>query len=118
MGVTLKVLRRGTHRSASLDDTLKRALPLAPVMGITRVANVTGLDSVGIPVVMVCRPTRFVRQAVGPSLRDFLLPLQNKSNKEVWMKIAKLAHRHHESRQNAWMVSTKMLKTACAMLAN
>lgn len=25
-------------------------------MGITRVANVTGLDSVGIPVVMVCRP--------------------------------------------------------------
>jgi len=56
MGVTLKVLRRGTHRSASLDDTLTRALPLAPVMGITRVANVTGLDSVGIPVVMVCRP--------------------------------------------------------------
>lgn len=29
---------------------------LAPIMGITRVANVTGLDSVGIPVVMVCRP--------------------------------------------------------------
>lgn len=29
---------------------------LAPVMGITRVANVTGLDVVDIPVVMVCRP--------------------------------------------------------------
>src|SRR3954471_5076631 len=56
MGVTMKVLRRGTHRSASLDDTLKRALRLAPVMGISRVANVTGLDSLGIPVVMVCRP--------------------------------------------------------------
>ena len=56
MGVTPKVLRRGTHRSASLDDTLNRVLRLAPVMGITRVANVTGLDSVGIPVVMVCRP--------------------------------------------------------------
>src|SRR5207253_10255573 len=56
MGVTLKALRRGTHRSASLNDTLKRVLRLAPVMGITRVANVTGLDSVGIPVVMVCRP--------------------------------------------------------------
>ncbi len=27
-----------------------------PVMGITRVANVTGLDTVGIPVVMVSRP--------------------------------------------------------------
>src|SRR5438067_3685442 len=56
MAVTLKALRRGTHRSASLNDTLKRVLHLAPVMGITRVANVTGLDSVGIPVVMVCRP--------------------------------------------------------------
>jgi YcaO-like protein with predicted kinase domain len=29
---------------------------LAPIMGITRVANVTGLDSVEVPVVMVCRP--------------------------------------------------------------
>src|SRR2546422_10018812 len=56
MGVTLKSLRRGTHRSASLNDTLNRVLPLAPVIGITRVATVTGLDSVGIPVVMVCRP--------------------------------------------------------------
>jgi YcaO-like protein with predicted kinase domain len=27
-----------------------------PQMGITRVANVTGLDRIGIPVVMVCRP--------------------------------------------------------------
>src|SRR5437016_14433724 len=56
MGVTLKALRRGTHRSASLNDTLKRVLRFAPVMGITRIANVTGLDSIGIPVVMVCRP--------------------------------------------------------------
>src|SRR5436189_5083131 len=56
MAVTLKALRRGTHRSASLNDTLKRVLHLAPVMGITRVANVTGLDSIGVPVVMVCRP--------------------------------------------------------------
>ncbi len=29
--------------------------PLA-VMGISRVTNVTGLDTVGIPLVMVCRP--------------------------------------------------------------
>jgi YcaO-like protein with predicted kinase domain len=56
MGVTPKVLRRGTHRSASLDETVNRVLRLAPVMGITRVANVTGLDTVSIPVVMVCRP--------------------------------------------------------------
>jgi ribosomal protein S12 methylthiotransferase accessory factor len=53
---TAKVLRQGTHRSQNLQDTVKQALRLAPVMGITRVANVTGLDCVGIPVVMVCRP--------------------------------------------------------------
>jgi YcaO-like protein with predicted kinase domain len=53
---TPKVLREGTHRSQNLDVTLRHVLRLAPVMGITRVANVTGLDSVGIPVVMVCRP--------------------------------------------------------------
>jgi ribosomal protein S12 methylthiotransferase accessory factor len=29
---------------------------MSPVMGITRIADVTGLDSIGIPVVMVCRP--------------------------------------------------------------
>jgi YcaO-like protein with predicted kinase domain len=51
-----KVLRRGTHRSQSLEQSLARVRRLAPIMGITRVANVTGLDTVGIPVVMVCRP--------------------------------------------------------------
>ena len=35
---------------------MARIEPLMGVMGITRVANVTGLDRVGIPVVMVCRP--------------------------------------------------------------
>jgi len=53
---TPKILRRGTHRSRSLQETLKHVLRLAPIMGITRVANVTDLDTVGIPVVMVCRP--------------------------------------------------------------
>lgn len=56
IGRTPKVLREGTHRSQKLEETLQRALRFAPVMGITRVANVTGLDPVGIPVVMVCRP--------------------------------------------------------------
>src|SRR6266404_9735091 len=53
---TAKVLTRGTHRSQSVAQTIDRVWRLAPVMGITRVANVTGLDEVGIPVVMVSRP--------------------------------------------------------------
>ena len=52
----LKVHTTGTHRIAAPEQTLARAAPFLPVMGITRVANVTGLDSVGIPVVMVTRP--------------------------------------------------------------
>ena len=51
-----KVYRGGTHRSRDPKDTLAAFLPLAGRMGITRLANVTGLDNVGIPVYMACRP--------------------------------------------------------------
>jgi ribosomal protein S12 methylthiotransferase accessory factor len=53
---TVKAVRTGTHRAESLEQTFDTVSRLAPVMGISRVANVTGLDSLGIPVVMVCRP--------------------------------------------------------------
>jgi ribosomal protein S12 methylthiotransferase accessory factor len=53
---SLKRFRRGTHRLVSPAATMSRVKPLFGPMGITRVANVTGLDCVGIPVVMVCRP--------------------------------------------------------------
>lgn len=46
----------GTHRVVAPEQTLARVAPFLPIMGITRVANVTGLDAVGIPVVMVTRP--------------------------------------------------------------
>jgi YcaO-like protein with predicted kinase domain len=47
---------RGTHRTVSPRETLERVRPFLPAMGITRLANVTGLDTIGIPVVMACRP--------------------------------------------------------------
>ncbi len=53
---TEKGFRDGTHRAVPPKDTVARVRRFLPVMGITRVANVTGLDTVGIPVVMVCRP--------------------------------------------------------------
>ena len=52
----LKAHRSGTHRWVPPSETLARVRPFLSVMGITRVANVTGLDSIGIPVTMVCRP--------------------------------------------------------------
>lgn len=53
------VLKRytfGTHRVCAPEATLARLQPLLAHLGITRVANVTGLDRIGIPVVMVARP--------------------------------------------------------------
>jgi len=46
----------GTHRSVNPKETFDRMWPWARRIGVTRVANVTGLDFVGIPVVMVVRP--------------------------------------------------------------
>lgn len=51
-----KGYRRGTHRLVEPAETVATVQRLAPSMGITRVANVTGLDTLGIPVVMVTRP--------------------------------------------------------------
>jgi ribosomal protein S12 methylthiotransferase accessory factor len=53
---TLKGFRHGTHRVISPAETLTRGRRIREPIGITRVANVTGLDCIGIPVVMVCRP--------------------------------------------------------------
>jgi len=52
----LKRYTVGTHRICPPNDTLARVQPLLADMGITRIANVTGLDRIGIPVVMVIRP--------------------------------------------------------------
>lgn len=47
---------RGTHRVRSPADTLDWLAPKLRAMGITRVATITGLDCLGIPVVMATRP--------------------------------------------------------------
>jgi ribosomal protein S12 methylthiotransferase accessory factor len=55
-GDGVKQYRAGTHRVVDPAATLARVLPLAPRMGITRVAVLTGLDVLGIPVVAAVRP--------------------------------------------------------------
>ena len=51
-----KAYRLGTHRTLAPAETLERVRPLMAEMGITRIANITGLDRIGVPVVMVSRP--------------------------------------------------------------
>jgi YcaO-like protein with predicted kinase domain len=54
--LALKRFRAGTHRITPPQETLERVRRFFPVLGITRVADVTGLDTIGIPVIMVYRP--------------------------------------------------------------
>mgnify|MGYP001325953871 CR=1 FL=1 len=64
-----KRFRAGTHRLVSPAETVTRVRRFMPDMGITRVANVTGLDCIGLPVVMVCRPnSRSLAVAQGKGL--------------------------------------------------
>jgi len=54
--IEAKTYRLGTHRSSTPEQTLTRIQPLLEKMGISRVANVTGLDRIGIPVYNAFRP--------------------------------------------------------------
>jgi ribosomal protein S12 methylthiotransferase accessory factor len=54
--VTRKAAGHDMSRIVSPESTLERVGPLMSAAGITRVATLTGLDRIGIPVVAVVRP--------------------------------------------------------------
>ena len=54
--MTAKAYMAGTHRAVSPEATLRAALPLAMSLGVTRCADLTGLDTLGIPVYCAIRP--------------------------------------------------------------
>lgn len=58
LATAIKGCRRETHRVVTPEQTIERITVsgLARRAGVTRVANVTGLDVIGIHVVTVCRP--------------------------------------------------------------
>lgn len=61
--------RQGTHRAVAPEDTLARVTPLLPACGVTRVADITGLDRIGIPVTCAVRPlARLVQMTNGKGL--------------------------------------------------
>lgn len=51
-----KSFRDGTHRVVTPEETLERFRQHASRMGITRLGNITGVDHIGIPVVIAVRP--------------------------------------------------------------
>ncbi|MCA3077702.1 MAG: YcaO-like family protein [Rhodocyclaceae bacterium] len=44
------------NRSVTAEELLERYCSLMPKLGVTRLANITGLDSIGLPVVAAIRP--------------------------------------------------------------
>lgn len=63
------VYNEGTHRTATPEETLQRIRPLLPEMGITRVADITGLDRLGIPTWCAVRPSsRSIQVANGKGI--------------------------------------------------
>ena len=66
-----KRYRDGTHRACAPETTLARARKLMRRMGITRLANLTGLDCLGIPVYAAIRPNgRSLSTSQGKGLSD------------------------------------------------
>jgi len=52
----LKKYKDDTHRALPPEDTLSRIDAKMPAAGITRVADITNLDRIGIPVFSSIRP--------------------------------------------------------------
>lgn len=46
----------GTHRARSPLETIQLIEPYLPVAGVTRIADITGLDRVGLPTTLALRP--------------------------------------------------------------
>jgi YcaO-like protein with predicted kinase domain len=64
-----KAFLSGTHRTVSPDETLERIRPYFAAAGLTRLANITGLDRIGVPVVLAVRPNgRVLSVAAGKGL--------------------------------------------------
>lgn len=60
---------RGSHRQVDPQETVLRVRPISPAFGITRVADLTGLDRLGIPTFAVYRPnSRSLSVAQGKGL--------------------------------------------------
>lgn len=70
---TRKACWSGTHRVLTAAETLRRIEPLFPVVGITRLADVTWLDEIGIPVYQAVRPNSWTLSvSQGKGLTDDL----------------------------------------------
>ena len=66
----------GGIRNVKPDESLKYIKPKTPEFGITRIADVTGLDRIGIPVAIAVRPSALsisVSQGKGTTIESAMM---------------------------------------------
>jgi len=51
-----KAFRAGTHRAQSPEETFRLVRPYLARTGVTRIADITGLDHIGVPTTLALRP--------------------------------------------------------------
>jgi YcaO-like protein with predicted kinase domain len=109
----------GTHRSRALEATWRRFSPLAPRIGLTRLADVTGLDTIGIPVVSAIRPmgrSLSTQQGKGRSLLAARVSALMESI-ETWHAEELLVPAHRRRRASAEQLRKRGRASAVAPLA-
>ena len=92
-----KAYRRGTHRSRAPRETLSAYGPSIARCGITRIANVTGLDFIGIPVYTAIRPnSRSLAVSQGKGLDH------DSAKASAMMEAIELWHAEHIEKPVRW----------------
>lgn len=95
----------GTVRDALPSCTLRRVLPILTTVGITRVANITGLDHVGVPTWMIVRPlSRSLTVSQGKGLTHELAKISG------IMESIELYHAEHFTPQGEWAPLSQFTK--------
>ncbi|MEX3011160.1 YcaO-like family protein [Hoeflea sp. TYP-13] len=89
-----KLLPEGLHRICTADKTLERLVPVKATFGITRLANITGLDRIGLPVFLATRPNA---RSVAVSQGKGLSPAEARAS--ALMEAVEIWHAEHFDRR-------------------
>jgi ribosomal protein S12 methylthiotransferase accessory factor len=95
--MTRKIFTFGTHRARPPEATLEHIAPLMARLGITRVADLTGLDRIGIPVMAAYRPDA---RSVAVSLGKGATPAAARAS--AIMESIELWHAEHPVLEQLW----------------
>jgi ribosomal protein S12 methylthiotransferase accessory factor len=93
----------GTHRATSPEETMQRAGTWMEHVGITRLADITGLDRIGIPVMAAYRPdARSVTVSLGKGVTKVA------AQASAIMESIELWHAEHPGLERHWGTANEL----------